>query len=190
MRETPVPPPSFSTLEPEEKQGRFDLVQGLAGVLIGVFGLSVLLFGVFVVARAVAPPVLQPIVWKTAAPGVKPDSVYAGSPVSVSQSPQNALGKGDDIVYFAPTTADLPELVSSEEASYPKGKAANGCESTVMMRITIDANGVPKDPSVRQESPCGLDYPALKAVMNWRFRPARMDGRPLPVGAWVQVHFR
>ncbi len=189
MQNTPVPPPSFGALESEEKQGKFDLMQGLAGVLIGVFGLSVLLFGVFVVARAIAPPVLHPVAWKTAEPGVKPDSVYAGPAVAVPEPPANALGKGDDIIYFAPTSADLPQLVSSQLASYPAGKG-QGCESAVMMRITIDANGVPKDPSVRQESPCGLDYQALKAVMTWRFRPARLDGKPLPVGAWVQVHFR
>jgi outer membrane biosynthesis protein TonB len=98
--------------------------------------------------------------------------------------------KGDDIIYFAPTTADLPELVSAVQPALPKGSAGQGCESTVKMKITIDAQGMPKDPAVREAAPCGLEYPALKAVMDWRFRPARMDGKALPVRAWVQVHFR
>jgi len=176
-------------LDPREETGKFDFMQGLAGVLVGLFAVSLVLFAVFAVGRMVAPPVRKPVVWNTAAAGVKPDSVYAGSPVAAAPATADSR-KGDDIIYFAPTTADLPELVSSVQPALPKGAAGQGCDSTVKMRITIDAQGLPKDPSVREAAPCGLEYPALKAVMDWRFRPARMDGKALPVRAWVQVHFR
>jgi hypothetical protein len=176
-------------LEPREEQGKFDFVQGAAGILVALFGVSVVLFAVFAVARAVAPPVRSPVVLNTAAAGVKPDSVYAGSPAAVTPGAADSR-KGDDIIYFAPTTADLPELVSAVQPALPKDAGGEGCERTVKMKITIDAQGMPKDPAVREAAPCGLEYPALKAVMDWRFRPARVDGKALPVRAWVQVHFR
>lgn len=176
-------------LEQQEEQGKFDWAQGLAGGLIGLFGLSAVLFAVFVVGRAVAPPLHGPVVWKSA-PGVKPDSVYAGSPGATPASIQREPRKGDDIIYFAPTTAVLPELVTAVQPALPKGASAEGCESTVAVRITIDAQGTPKNPAFRHPPGCGMDLPALKAVMSWRFRPAQMDGKPVPVGAWVQVHFQ
>ncbi|MDR3703013.1 MAG: energy transducer TonB [Candidatus Sulfopaludibacter sp.] len=177
-------------LEPREEQGKFDLMQGLAGILVGLFGVSVVLFAAFAVGRAVAPPVRKPVLWNTAAAGVKPDSVYAGSPAAVTAQGTADSRKGDDIIYFAPTTADLPELVSAVQPALPKGAGGQGCDGIVKMRITIDAQGMPKNPAAREPSPCGLEYAALKAVMDWRFRPAHMDGKALPVRAWVQVHFR
>src|SRR5580692_3809815 len=128
-------------LEPRDESGKFDWMQGLALGLVGLFGLSVVLFGVFAVGRALAPPLHKPAAWSTAAAGVKPDSVYAGTPTAPAASSQTNSQKGDDIIYFAPTTATLPELVTSVQPALPNGAEAEGCETTLMMRITIDAQG-------------------------------------------------
>jgi hypothetical protein len=166
-----------------------DFSQGLAGVLVAAFALSVALFGGFVVARAMAPPVQKPIVWNTAAPGVKPDSVYAGSPVSVPAPEPGDSRTGDGVIYFAPTSATLPVLVTRVDAAMPKGAAA-GCANTVAMLITVNPQGRVINPAFRNPPDCGMGEGALKAVMNWQFRPGQLDGKASPMGALVDVRFR
>jgi TonB family protein len=36
----------------------------------------------------------------------------------------------------------------------------------------------------------GLDEKAIEAVKQWRFAPARKDGKPVPVAVDVEVNFR
>lgn len=190
MRENPVQPPSFTMLEPPDEEGRFDWRHAVVEVVVALLGLPLVLFAVFVVGRAVSPPPPRhPVVLGRMVSGVKPDALYtqASLPVEPAHPGSNPA---DEIVYFAPTAAQLPVLVSAEEPPYPKAGMPEGCQATVLLKIKIDAQGMPKDPALRQDSGCDLEVQALRAVMNWRFRAGQLNGKAVPVSAWVEVHFR
>ncbi len=166
---------------------KFDISQGLAAGLIAAFGLSVALFAAFVLQRAVAPPVNPPVVWHNVT-SVKPDAVYAERQAA-PPARDTAAPPDDQIIYYAPPSATLPVLVTRVDAALPKS-AQGGCEHSVPMLITINPQGKPINPAFREPPGCGMDAPALQAVMNWRFRPAQLEGKNVPVGALVDVKFR
>jgi protein TonB len=159
--------------------------------VVALLGLPLVLFAVFLVGRAAAPaPPRHPVVLGRIVSGVKPDAVYTQASLPAAEPAQPGSNPADAIIYFAPADAQLPVLVSVDEPSYPRAGLPEGCQPTVLLKIKIDAQGMPKDPALRQESGCGLDLQALRAVMNWRFRPAQLNGKAVGVGAWVEVRFR
>ena len=77
-----------------------------------------------------------------------------------------------------------PDAEFSDEARRQKYEGV--CEISVI----IDAQGNPQNPRVVRRLGMGLDEKALEAVMRYRFKPAKKDGRPVAVRIAVLVNFR
>ncbi len=77
-----------------------------------------------------------------------------------------------------------PEAEFSDEARRQK------YEGVCMISVIIDAQGNPQSPRVVRALGMGLDEKALQAVMKYRFKPARKDGKPVAVRISVMVNFR
>ncbi len=60
---------------------------------------------------------------------------------------------------------------------------------TVLVTMTIDEEGCPRDLRVLRGLGLGLDENALDSVKNWRFRPGLNQGKPVPMKATVEVNF-
>jgi len=81
-------------------------------------------------------------------------------------------------------------LLAHETPRYPVAAVRSGVEGTVMLRIAVDANGVPTDIGYAQRSGNqDLDRAAMQAARDWRFRPAQRDGRAVASTVNVPVHF-
>lgn len=60
----------------------------------------------------------------------------------------------------------------------------------VMLRVVVSAEGAPLDVRVVQPVGFGLDESAVRAVRQWKFRPARdTAGRPVAAWTFVEVNF-
>ena len=77
-----------------------------------------------------------------------------------------------------------PEAEFSDEARRQKH------QGSCTISVIIDAQGHPQNPRVVQPVGFGLDEKALAAVMRYRFKPARKDGKPVAVRMAVVVDFR
>jgi protein TonB len=77
-----------------------------------------------------------------------------------------------------------PEAEFSDEARRQK------YEGVCLISVIIDAQGNPQSPHVVRALGMGLDEKALQAVMKYRFKPARKDGKPVAVRISVMVNFR
>ena len=105
---------------------------------------------------------------------------------------QNGWGPGSrDGIYVAglngvtqPVAIFTPEAEFSDEARRAKHQGA--CTISVI----IDAQGNPQSPRVVQSIGMGLDEKALQAVMRYRFKPAKKDGKPVAARIAVVVDFR
>lgn len=89
----------------------------------------------------------------------------------------------------AQATSD-PVLQGKPSAPYPIAALRNGESGTVMLRVTVGADGVPYGIAVARSSGSRtLDRAAMGAVKSWRFSPGMRDGQPVPATVQIPVSY-
>jgi protein TonB len=84
----------------------------------------------------------------------------------------------------APRALFSPEPEYSDEARKVKH------QGTVVLFVIVGPDGRPHEMRVSRSLGFGLDEKALEAVKQWRFEPAKKDGRPVAVQINIEVNFR
>jgi TonB family protein len=102
-----------------------------------------------------------------------------GRPVEPKPEPEPENAQGD----YDPRPVHMPK------PNYPLQAFQEGIEGTVLVEILIDAEGRVARSRVVESVP-GLDEAALAAVREWRFIPARKEGKAVPALAHVPVSFK
>ena len=83
-----------------------------------------------------------------------------------------------------------PPVVSSHvDAVYPTAAIGQGKHADVVLVVTVDADGHVTDVNVRESGGPVLDEAAVVAIRQWRFDPARRDGKPVASRILVPFHF-
>lgn len=93
------------------------------------------------------------------------------------------------ITYSTQSQVTPPVVLSRVAAKYTEEARRAGMQGTVLLAVTIDRTGRARDVQVERSVEPGLDQEAVKAVRQWKFRPAQQDGRPVRVSAHVEVTF-
>ena len=83
-----------------------------------------------------------------------------------------------------------PTLITKTEPQYSEAARKARVQGTVLLSIVVDEKGAPRDISVMRSLGSGLDKQAQECVSQWRFNPAKKDGKPLAATAQVEVNFR
>jgi TonB family protein len=86
--------------------------------------------------------------------------------------------------------ATPPRGKSTPDPKYSEEARKNGVQGTVVVRVTVGADGVPRDVIVVRGLGYGLNDEAVAAVKSWRFEPGTIDEKPVPVLINVEVNFR
>lgn len=63
-------------------------------------------------------------------------------------------------------------------------------QGLVVLDLTVNADGTTGDIHIIQPLGFGLDDKAVEVVRQWKFKPANMDGHPVPAGIQVEIQFR
>ena len=84
----------------------------------------------------------------------------------------------------APTIITAPEAEFSDEARRAK------YQGVCIIGLIVDAQGNTRNLHVVRSLGMGLDQKALDAVQLYKFKPAKKNGKPVPVTILVQVNFR
>jgi len=63
-------------------------------------------------------------------------------------------------------------------------------QGTVILRTLIDAEGTVVDAVVLKGLPLGLSESAVETALAWKFKPATLAGKPVPVYFHLTVNFR
>lgn len=85
--------------------------------------------------------------------------------------------------------AKPPEVINRVTAKYTEEARRAGIQGIVVLAVAIDRAGRPRDVQVEKGLEPGLDEEAVKAVRQWKFRPAEQGGRPVRVNVHVEVTF-
>lgn len=89
------------------------------------------------------------------------------------------------------SSASPPTPLDSPAPPYPVEAFRNGESGTVLLRVHVDAAGVPVGVDLVQSSRSrSLDRAASDAVKRWRFRPAQRGGQAVPGDVQVPIAFR
>ena len=122
----------------------------------------------------------------------EPRSELVVSPADASDGIETSQ---PDLPTIPEVVTTFPELVSRTEASaiiasyYPVELQRDGVEGVVKLMFWVGAEGIPE--SIQKRVGSGnseLDYAAMRAARDLRFRPATRNG--VPVGTWVEVDVR
>ena len=84
---------------------------------------------------------------------------------------------------------DKPVKVFSPQPLYTEEARRAGIQGVVILEAVVDANGTVRNVKVLKGLPMGLDQSAVDAVMTWRYQPATMEGRPVPVYFTFTISF-
>lgn len=104
-------------------------------------------------------------------------------------------GKGQDAqwgkVYRVDKNVTPPVLTYSVEAKYPKaGTYPKAYQGVCIVGMIVDQHGKLHDVHIVQSLGKGFDANAMKAVEQFRFKPALRFGKPVTVAIKVEVNFK
>lgn len=156
-------------------------------------------------ATRVAPPTFVPA--DSLAPVDTPTDLGDGGPfdetggAGPSTGPGNGDGDGPPGVgpFGSGDSEDIlrpggdvraPVLIQSIEPAYPEAARKARLEGTVILEAIIAAFGEVQEIRVLKSVHPLLDEAAERAVRQWRYRPATLNGRAVPVYLTVSVTFR
>ena len=94
----------------------------------------------------------------------------------------------------APPTIELPSsnaaYLNNPKPAYPSMSRRMGEQGKVVLRVLIDAQGLPQQVELKQSSGYErLDQQALETVQRWRFVPGKRNGVPEAMWNVVPIQF-
>lgn len=149
-----------------------------APALLALFGVMAL--GAASLAAAVSPPSVPLPVSVAPAADPPPAAAAAASPRLVPAAPADTV---------LPRIENAREVADAMSAGYPPLLRDAGVSGTVTVRIRLSAEGRVESARVLTASHPSFGDPALEALRLARFRPATVDGRPVPYALTLPLRF-
>jgi TonB family protein len=98
-------------------------------------------------------------------------------------------GAGDGVYTPGVGGVTQPVPIFTPEAEFSDEARRQKYEGVCVISVIIDAQGNPQSPRIVQPLGMGLDLKALEAVKQYRFKPAKKDGKPVAARMNVMVNF-
>jgi TonB family protein len=83
-----------------------------------------------------------------------------------------------------------PKVLNSIDPSSNEYAQKYGIAGMELLRTVVDASGIPREMAIARPIGFGLDEKAVDAVKNSHFKPAMLNGQPVPVVIDLVVTFR
>ena len=116
--------------------------------------------------------------------GLAPDAGAASPPQAAREREAAALADGGDPNVLVP-----PQVLKSVPPIYPSAHLDHGEHPTVVLKVTILANGAVADVHVEHTAGPDFDEAAIEAVRRWTFAPARRGAQAIASRIGIAVHF-
>jgi TonB family protein len=106
-------------------------------------------------------------------------------------TPMTDNSPGATKVYTPGPDVTAPILQIAPDPEFPKSAKLTAGESVIcVVRLVVDRNGIPEDVHVVRSAGTAFDTNAIKAVRQYRFKPALRNNDPVAAAIKVQVRFR
>jgi TonB family protein len=118
-------------------------------------------------------------------------TMFPLSTTTIAGAPKGAIRtNGQTPASVADPDVVGPSLISKVEPQYSEAARHAGLEGRVLLKITIDEQGLAQNIEVVKSLGRGLDESAKACVMKWRFKPATKNGKAIQSPAHVEVNFK
>ena len=105
-----------------------------------------------------------------------------------ANKPQDGVEPDKDGLYPVGGPVQAPELLSPDTIPMPPEMTSGAVSGLVGIEVVVDEAGRVTSAKIIR-SVAGLDAPALALVRQWRYKPATLNGRPVPVRFPAVVRF-
>ena len=92
-------------------------------------------------------------------------------------------------VYQIAGNVKAPEKIHAPDPVYPEEARMARIQGVVILQSIIDVVGNVTKIRVLKGLPSGLTESAIEAVERWKFRPATLEGKPVPVHYMITISF-
>lgn len=82
----------------------------------------------------------------------------------------------------------LPQMISSVAPVYPPGARMQRVAGVVVLDALVDETGKVVETTIIS-GPQPLVSAAQQSVRNWRYKPAQLNGKPIPIHTKISVRF-
>jgi len=101
-----------------------------------------------------------------------------------------AEGDVKEQVYDMAAGIAPPQVIRQVNPDYSPGSRGVRVVGTVMVGLVVTSGGMPKNLRVVHGLDKDVDQSALDAVKQWRFEPAKKDGKAVAVRITIEIQFR
>jgi TonB family protein len=99
--------------------------------------------------------------------------------------------QSNEPIYKIGGRISAPQVIHSVEAKYTDEARRFGYQGVCLVSLIVNAQGNPVNVHVVRPLGMGLDQEAIKAVRQYKFKPALMDRKiPVPVMVTIEVNFK
>ncbi len=140
---------------------------------------------------ALAGPILVGLVKAPLVNAQTPQASAAPKPAAVgtSQEPAHWLAPQNQL-YHVGGDVSAPQLIYAPDPEFTEKARKAKYQGVCVLSLIVDEQGNPQRVQVVRHLGMGLDKKAVEAVRQYRFRPAMLHGRPVPVEVNIEVNFR
>jgi protein TonB len=103
--------------------------------------------------------------------------------------PGEGGGYGSGIYHVGGGVA-APQLIFAPDPEFSDEARRAKFQGVCVVSLVVDAHGTPQRVQVLRHLGMGLDQKAVDAVKQYRFKPATLQGKPVPVEVNIEVTFR
>lgn len=112
-----------------------------------------------------------------------------GSGHGTGQGPGSTSGFGGGVMSVGGGVS-APEVIHSVQPQFTPEARSQNHQGVVAVQLIVDTQGFPQAVRVVRSLGMGLDEEAIAAVKQYRFRPAKYEGRSVSVQMVIDVDFR
>ena len=105
-------------------------------------------------------------------------------------TPDPKAAPGLDNINFTPEPGVVPPKIILAEKKYPERAKKAGKEGEVILQLTIDEKGIPKDIVPLTNLGFGLEDAAIELLKKSTFRPATKGGKPISLLIEIPIDFK
>ena len=93
-------------------------------------------------------------------------------------------------LYHVGGGVSAPQLVFAPDPEFSDEARRAKYQGVCVVSLIVDAQGNPQRVQVVRHLGMGLDEKAVEAVRQYKFKPATLQGKPVPVEVNIEVNFR